>query len=96
MINILKAIVVSIIIVLMSFVVVTSLLGTPSDIALFILIGLGIALMIFGILSNVKAGSPIRIGVINRAEFYGMVVAMVSYMIYMNTRIDQIMFKLMG
>ncbi len=93
--NIAKQVVAVAIAVLMSYVILTGIFATPSRVAVFLVIGLGILLLIIGILSNLKKGSSVRIGTINRAEFYGVIVAIIGYMIYMNTRIDQIMLELM-
>jgi hypothetical protein len=46
-------------------------------------------LMVLGFLRSIHF-SKIKVGAINRAEFYGVVVAMVGVLMYMNTRIDQI------
>ena len=93
--NITKRIVGVIIMLLMSYVIITELLATPSNTAVFLLMATGILLMVIGIFSNIRRHSRISIGAVNRAEFYGAIVTMVGYMIYMNTRIDQIMLQLM-
>lgn len=82
--------------VVIIYMIVSSFWGVVSDTTTFILMGLGILLVVIGILSNVMRSSPIKVGTINRAEFYRVVVALVGYIMYVNTRIDQIMIKLMG
>jgi hypothetical protein len=54
-----------------------------------VLIVLFLLLMVLGFLRSIHF-SKIKVGAINRAEFYGVVVAMVGVLMYMNTRIDQI------
>jgi len=51
--------------------------------------GSGVTLMAIGILSNIRTNNPIRVGNTNRAGFYGVVVVIAGYMLYIN-RIDQI------
>lgn len=95
MLNIIKFIVVTVVSLLMVYVVITGLFETPPDVALVMLGIAGAILAIIGILTSVRRNSPIRVGVINRAEFYGVVVVLVTYIFYLNTRIDQIMLLLM-
>ena len=93
--NIVKQGLALIIVGVIAYVIITTIYSTPSNIALFMLMGLGVALMIIGIITNIGKSSSISVGVINRAEFYGVVVAIVGYMVYLSTRIDQIMLTLM-
>jgi hypothetical protein len=95
MLSIIKRVVVVIVSLLMAFVVITELYDTPPSVALVTMGLAGALLAVIGILTNVRRSSPVRVGVINRAEFYGVVVVLISCIIYLNTRIDQIMFMLM-
>ena len=67
---------------------------TGQTVAISIFGLLGLILLVIGLLSNIKRQSKAKLGTINRAEFYGMVTILLSVMLYMNTRIDQIMIML--
>ncbi|MFH1087373.1 MAG: hypothetical protein V1737_02150 [Chloroflexota bacterium] len=90
-----KRVIGTITVLLTCYVVITSLLAAPSRTALSLMMAVGILLMVIGILSSLRRHSRVSIGVVGRAEFYGALVTMAGYMMYMNTRIDQIMLQLM-
>ena len=89
----LKMVIILLVSLAVVFIVSSILIPIPETIlpeSYFVLIGLGILLAVIGILTNLERESKIKVGVINRAEFYG-VVALFAYMQYMGNRIDQIM-----
>jgi len=93
-ISIIKRVVAAVVILSMSYVLITTFYGTPTKLALVVSGGAGVLLALVGTLSNLHRSSPIRVGTINRAAFYGVVVFLTTCMIYLNTRIDQIMITL--
>ena len=96
MLNIIKRVVVLFIALLMGYVILTGIYATPVNVALFLLMGMGIILLVIGIISNIKRSSAIKLGVINRAEFYGVVVFLMGFMMYQNNRIDLVYEILIG
>ena len=55
-----------------------------------LLIILGLTLLLIGILTNITHRSTPKLGAISRTEVYGVVVALVGYMFYINNRIDTV------
>ena len=97
--NRLKIIVVWLIVCLM-FVIFYSIIANTQlslevlSISILVLAILGATLTLLGVFSNIKRRSKIKVGAINRAEFYGVLVTLISALFYLNTRIDQIMMLL--
>ena len=104
MLVLLKKIVATLITILIALTVVDSFFGLPAmtdtvaNHSIFSLIILGIVLAVLGLLSAISHHSVIRLGAINRAEFYGVLVAingiLFQWMLHMSNRVDQIMILL--
>ena len=86
--NTLKRFVAVAIMVVVAWAIISTFLNVQAFVTAYILIALGILLFLVSFLSNIRRSSPIRIGVINRGEFYGVVVVILGAFFYMNTRID--------
>ena len=86
--------IVALFIVIFLVISILSIIFSPlADIAWIasqVLIGLGILLFIMGILNSLIRHSAMKIGALSRAEFYGVVIAMIGYMFMLNLRIDTI------
>lgn len=100
--KILKVIIgIAIVILLVYFTTITMLITKYQITGLLplILVILGFALALIDVLSNIAKSSPIKVGGINRAEFYGVMTVVIGSGIsmYLSTqsRIDQIMLILM-
>ena len=87
--NTVKKVVSTLIVFAVAYNVVTVMFATPSDVALLMLAILAIILFVAGIVSSSTRNSPLKLGSISRAEFYGVVVFLVSIMLFMFTKIDQ-------
>lgn len=84
-----KKVVGTLIVFAVAYNIVTVMFAMPSDIAILMLAILAIILFVAGIVSGSTRNSPLKIGSINRAEFYGIMVFLVSIMLFMFTKIDQ-------
>ena len=86
----LKKIVTTLIIILIAIIVTGNFFGVPKlpDFSLVLLVFLGATLVLLGLLTALERRSALSLGVINRAEFYGVVVVILGAFFYMNTRID--------
>lgn len=95
-------IIVTVFLIIFGFIMLSSAyLGIPklSDVILTIAASFymifGITMAIISVLRNTKRQSPIKVGAITRAEFYGVIIALISWIFIINNRIDQIMLILM-
>lgn len=70
--------------------IVTTFSGISNTVVVIILMALGFILFVVDMLSKITRNSPLKIGGLTRGEFYGILVIMVSYLMYLNTRIDSI------
>ncbi len=86
--SILKKFVATIVILVVTWAVITSMFNMPSYITAYMVIASGVLLFLVNFLSNIKHNSPIKVGLINRGEFYGVVVVILGAFFYLNTRID--------
>jgi len=87
---ILKRAIAVVIVVVFVWGLVTMLYNIASYVTALLLVVLGAILAIISVLSDTKRHSPIKVGNINRGEFYGVIVVVVGCMFYLNTRIDSI------
>ena len=67
---------------------VTSMFNVSGYITAYMLIAVGFIMFIVHFLSNVIRNSPLRVGAINRGEFYSVIVVILGAFFYLNTRID--------
>ena len=88
--------IVTVMIIISVFASLTDLFG-PLGIALIVL---GIVLALVGFFTNVTHNSPVKVGTISRAEFYGVMIALAGWIFQVQTtlngRIDQIMLELVN
>ena len=78
-----------------AYIIVTAFWGETQEISAFVVVGLGLLMALIGLLQSIRRNSPLTLGAISRTEVYGVIGAVVGYLVYTNTRIDQIMLKLM-
>jgi hypothetical protein len=74
--------------IVIAWAVISTLIDTSTYITAYIIIGLGVILALISFLSNIRHNSPISLGLINRGEFYGVVVVIIGSFFYLNTRVD--------
>ena len=87
--NTVKKVVGTLIVFAVAYNVITVMFATPSDIAILMLAILAITLFVAGIVSGSTRNSPLKLGSIDRAEFYGVVVFLITIMLFTFTKIDQ-------
>jgi hypothetical protein len=87
--NTIKKVIGTLIVFVVAYNIITVMFATPSDVAILMLAILAIVLFVAGIASGSTRNSPLKLGSINRAEFYGVVVFLVSIILFMFTKIDQ-------
>ncbi len=92
-----KSIAIAITILILWGIITIFVSNAPSYLTAALIIILGIALAVIDIISRANRNSPIKLGMIGRGEFYGVVAVIVGCFFYLNTRIDsiyQILFSL--
>ena len=87
--NTIKKVVGTLIVFLLAYNVITVMFSTPSDVAILMLAILAVVLFATGIISGSTRNSPLRLGSINRAEFYAVVVFLITINLFLFTKIDQ-------
>lgn len=88
--RILKGIVAGIITALILYAIVAIIYNIPYSIVPPIIIGLGVILFVFSILSNIERTSPSKVGAANRYEFYSVTALLIGFLFALNLRIDSI------
>jgi len=88
--HIIKGIAVGIITALVLHAFVAIIYSIPYSVIPPILAVFGVLLLILSISSNIKRNSLPKLGAANRGEFYAVIVLLISVLLYMNGRIDNI------
>ena len=88
--HIFKGVVAGIITALILYALVAIIYNVPYSIIPPILAGFGVLLLILSIVSNIKRNSSVKLGATSRSEFYAVIVILISVLLYMNGRIDDI------
>jgi hypothetical protein len=86
--NVLKYSVAVAILFFVIWAIVSTLIGEPNYKTAYFIIAFGIILFLISFFTNIGHNSPVKLGVINRGEFYGVVAVIIGSFFYMNTRID--------
>jgi hypothetical protein len=88
--SILKTVVATAIALVLLLAFITTLIGTPVNALAYTVIALGVALLILSLLSNIMHQSRIKIGAINRGEFYSVVAIIMGWLFLLTNRIDSL------
>jgi hypothetical protein len=93
MLTILKIIVFILIVILIIFAIsswVFDIFPDATNTTLWIVSALGLLLALIGLLTSISRHSKIKLGNVNRAELYGVSIAIAAWLFQMNLRIDSL------